>query len=78
MFQSLIDALLGCRHKHTTRPMTPVHSSGRRGRTYVACCSCGQELAYDLDAMRIGGPLHIAPTPTKQPAVLEMDTLREL
>jgi hypothetical protein len=62
MKNAVLNLLLGCRHKRLTRPMTP----GAKGveqdhRTYVVCLDCGTQLAYDLNAMRVGKPLATAP-----------------
>ena len=39
----------GCTHKRTTLPMTLSQ------RTYVTCLTCGEELAYNWDKMRLEG-----------------------
>ena len=39
--------------------MTP--STGHDTRTYVACLDCGTQLAYDLNAMRVGKALAVPP-----------------
>ncbi len=39
----------GCSHKRTTLPMTLSQ------RTYVTCLTCGEELAYNWDKMRLEG-----------------------
>jgi hypothetical protein len=62
MLNSLLNSFLGCSHKKTTFPITPIRgvsvSSGTlpatRTGTYVACLDCGQELAYDWKSMRVG------------------------
>jgi hypothetical protein len=72
MFNGLVDLLFGCRHKKTTRPITPSHKVGSvPGETYVACLACGKKLHYDLATMRIGKP--IAP-PKKSSAVDSFQT----
>jgi hypothetical protein len=55
MLHTLLDLLFGCRHRKTTRPITPVCKTGTApGGTYVACLVCGKRLRYDLATMRIG------------------------
>lgn len=48
----------GCFHKKTTLPMT-LSQCGVNGeisqRTYVTCLTCGEELAYNWDKMRMEG-----------------------
>ena len=46
----IYDLLLGCPHRHLTRPFTIDK------RTYCVCCDCGREFAYSLHAMRIVTP----------------------
>jgi hypothetical protein len=63
MLQSLLDTFLGCSHRRTTFPLTPVRkhggfqAPGATHGTYVTCLDCGKELAYDWDEMRIGKPV---------------------
>jgi len=58
MFEAMVDLLFGCRHRSTTRPITPVHKAGEAaGDTYVACLSCGKRLHYDLTTMHVGKPI---------------------
>lgn len=64
MLQSLLSALFGCSHQHTTFPQTPTrrHSGppllgGTRNGTYVVCLDCGKEFAYNWEQMRIGQPV---------------------
>jgi hypothetical protein len=64
MFNTMLNALLGCTHRRTTFPITPARRSGfsplsagaRRG-TYVVCLDCGKEFGYDWAEMRIGDPV---------------------
>lgn len=65
MFQSLVNALLGCSHRRTTFPLTPGRKSGfaapgavRHG-TYVVCLDCGKEFHYDWNEMRQAEPVSI-------------------
>jgi len=57
MMISLVSFLLGCTHRRTTFPITPLRSSKASGSahsaTYVACLDCGKELAYNWTEMRI-------------------------
>jgi hypothetical protein len=53
MFHRLLDLLFGCRHKRTTRPITPVKkTNGIPNETYVSCLECGKRLSYDLATMK--------------------------
>jgi hypothetical protein len=45
-------SIFGCAHTRQTFPLTPL-SGPRKGQTYVACLSCGKEMAYSWDLMRI-------------------------
>ena len=68
MFDSTINSLFGCGHKHMTFPQTPARatllSTGRRNATYVACLECGREFQYDWSQMTIGEPLAVQPYAT--------------
>jgi predicted protein tyrosine phosphatase len=57
MLTTLIDALFGCSHTHTTFPLTPRNKHGKRQDTRVICLDCGQEFAYSWSEMRVTGPL---------------------
>lgn len=64
MFNTLLNALLGCSHRRTTFPITPARkagfspaSGGARYGTYVVCLDCGKEFGYDWSEMRIGEPV---------------------
>jgi hypothetical protein len=66
LMTTIVDLLIGCRHRNTTRPITPVHKVGTPAEeTYVACLACGQRLSYDLENMRIGKAIPVA---SKSPA----------
>lgn len=45
--ERVYDLLLGCPHRHMTRPFTIDK------RTYCVCCDCGKEFTYSLQTMRI-------------------------
>lgn len=53
MTATILRALLPCRHRNTTWPLT---KKGVRLGTYVVCLDCGCRLAYDWSRMRIGKP----------------------
>ncbi len=68
MFQSLLDILFGCRHKHRSFPITARAGKRRSGAaqmtgTYVVCLDCGQEFPYDWQAMKIVA-MPVAPAAT--------------
>ena len=55
MFDSVINLLFRCGHRHLIRPFTPLSKIGvRRGQTYVVCLDCTKQFAYDLREMRPG------------------------
>jgi hypothetical protein len=59
MSERLLTLVFRCRHRRLTRPFTPVKKGGvpLLGKTYVVCLDCGQQFAYDLETMRVGGVL---------------------
>ena len=63
MLNNLLNMLLGCSHRRTTFPITPVRKAGfspapgRRHSTYVVCLDCGKEFGYNWTEMRIGDPV---------------------
>ncbi|HEV3331674.1 MAG TPA: hypothetical protein VG096_11870 [Bryobacteraceae bacterium] len=58
MIDSLLNLLFRCSHRRLTRPVTPASRAGvSDGQTYVVCLDCGKQFAYDLQEMRIEGPL---------------------
>ena len=58
MIDSVLNLLFRCPHKRLTRPVTPVNKTGKpHGDTYVVCLDCGKQFRYDLQAMRVDGPL---------------------
>jgi len=61
----MVNVLFGCRHRKTTRPITPAHkASEAAGDTYVACLGCGKQFHYDLKTMRIGKPISTPEKPS--------------
>lgn len=55
MIHTMMDLLFGCRHKHLTRPITPVSKAvAQRQGAYVACLDCGKQFNYDVTKMRMG------------------------
>jgi hypothetical protein len=62
MIANMFSALFGCRHKRTTRPITPVHRPGDRpAGTYIACLECGKQFHYDTTNMRVGAAMPLPP-----------------
>ena len=58
MIDSVVNLVFRCRHKHLTRPVTPVHRCGTpHAEAYVACLECGKQFSYDTREMRIGKAL---------------------
>ena len=45
---------LGCSHRRTSFPQTPMRPGFQRGPTYVCCLDCGKEFAYDWVRMKMG------------------------
>lgn len=84
MERFLFAFFFGCFHKKTTFPMT-LSERGIDGEviqvTYVTCLTCGEELAYNWDKMRIEGrltrdfplrmPAVAAPAPTRAWPILQ-------
>lgn len=64
MIDSLFNAFLGCRHRRTTFPLTPVKRKGEEdpilNETYVVCLECGKQFVYDWEQMRLGKPVDIS------------------
>ena len=59
--ERLLNLLFRCRHRHVTRPITPIHRNGAQPTaTYVACLECGKQFAYDARNMRVGKPIPVA------------------
>jgi len=70
MVAAVLNLLFGCRHRRVTRPITPAHRPGTRPEgAYVACLDCGKTFQYDLQNMRVGGPVTVSggirPTETR-------------
>jgi len=71
MFKGLVSFVFGCRHKRTTRPITPVRKGNSlSGETYISCLDCGKRFRYDLATMQVGKPL----PPIEQTAVDSFQT----
>jgi hypothetical protein len=59
MLESLF-GMFSCRHRRTTRPITPLSKPGSpAGETYVVCLDCGKHFAYDWTRMRLGAQIDI-------------------
>jgi hypothetical protein len=55
MFGMLLNFLFGCRHRHLTRPITPVNADRvPEGQPYVVCLGCTRKLAFDPAEMKVG------------------------
>src|ERR1051326_4914984 len=55
MISAIVNLLFGCRHRHITRPITPIRKTrSETSMTYVACLGCGQRFHYDWETMRVG------------------------
>jgi len=64
MIVSMINLLFGCRHRHFTRPITPIRKHGdHHAETYISCLECGKQFHYDATNMRMGTAI-IASTTT--------------
>jgi hypothetical protein len=55
--RDMFDVFFGCSHKHYSFPITAKAGQRRTEAaavtgTYVVCLDCGQEFAYDWQAMR--------------------------
>jgi hypothetical protein len=70
MLNNLLNMFLGCSHRRTTFPITPLRKAGfsqapgQRHSTYVVCLDCGKEFGYNWGDMRIGEPVS-APVATE-------------
>ena len=61
----IFNLLFGCRHKHVTRPITPLHRPGAKaGLAYVVCLDCTKQFQYDVTNMRMGKPIVEVATPS--------------
>jgi hypothetical protein len=55
VFDTVLNLLFRCPHRHLTRPFTPLGEQGvPRGETYVVCLDCTKQFAYDLKQMQMG------------------------
>jgi hypothetical protein len=57
MIGKVFDLLFGCRHRVTSRPITPVNRQDQPFYTYIACLDCGKQFYYDTTNMRVGTPV---------------------
>jgi len=58
MIETVLKWLLHCHHRRLSRPVAPIRKHGiAQGEPYVVCLDCGQQFAYDPQAMRLGRPL---------------------
>ena len=53
MLQAVLNAVLVCRHRRTTFPVTAGRTATAVRRTYIVCLDCGAELPYDWRQMRV-------------------------
>lgn len=66
VFDSIWNALVGCRHRRTTFPLTPARPktgephTETHAETYVVCLDCGKQFVYDWEKMHIGGAVDIS------------------
>ncbi|MCE5309600.1 MAG: hypothetical protein LLG20_18345 [Acidobacteriales bacterium] len=66
----ILDALFGCSHSHTTRPMAPRGWHGH-GET-VTCLDCGQRFRYDWSRMRRGEAVTASESPERRAEAVEV------
>ena len=72
---ALLEAFLGCVHRHKTFPQTPIPRKGNPAplnmeHTYVVCLDCAKVLPYDWDNMRVITPETDQPVTPIRRAVL--------
>jgi len=54
----LLDRLFGCRHRHTSFPVSPATKPGApQGEMYIVCLNCGKHFHYDWERMKVGAPI---------------------
>jgi hypothetical protein len=75
MFNSLLEIVFGCGHRHTTFPLTPSRNSRRperaRGGTYIVCLDCGKEFDYNWKEMRVGPGVQAAAAVVHDQSMIE-------
>jgi hypothetical protein len=55
MIDNLFNLLFRCRHRHLTRPITPISAAGvPEGEPYVVCLDCGKHFPFNAREMRMG------------------------
>ena len=58
MIDTVLNLLFRCGHRRLTRPVSPITKAGQpHSQCYVVCLDCGKQFEYDLNSMRIGGPV---------------------
>jgi len=63
----LLDLLFGCRHRHTSFPVSPAVKPGApQAAIYIVCLDCGKHFQYDWEHMRVGAPIENR-APSKSP-----------
>lgn len=67
MFQTIIDALMGCSHRRRTFPITPKGAA----EPHVCCLDCGREFTYDWATMRVGQQIDNLPIQRGASGLLE-------
>jgi len=78
----LLDLRIGCRHRRTGFPVSPVTKPGEpHGEMYVVCLDCGKHFHYDWEQMRMGALIE-NPTdshiPVSRPAARKRSIVRYL
>jgi len=64
----LLDLLFGCRHRHTSFPVSPAVKPGApQGAIYIVCLDCGKHFHYDWEHMRAGALIETR-TPSQSPS----------
>ena len=64
----MLDLLFGCRHRHTSFPVSPPAKPGApQGDIYIVCLDCGKRFHYDWEHMRVGAPIENR-SPSKSPS----------
>jgi hypothetical protein len=67
VLDSAYNLIFGCRHRHTTFPLTPAKKSpSEPSETYVVCLDCGKQFIYDWENMRLDKPADISASRAEQ------------